>query len=146
MVLLAGAGSACTTMPSTTHEDYDFPKGRAFINKVERPYQVIGEVKERVDFPNVDPTAPMRKLCANYFNKAVQGLVKRARRAGADAVVDVRSVVYLMDGTRESYSTPECSDGGDTGQILVRALAVRWKRKPKLGAKPAARPAPSPSG
>jgi hypothetical protein len=53
--------------------------------------------------------------------------VKYAKQQGADAVIDVRSVVFFEDGSRETYQTAECSDEGDTGQILAQGVAVRWK-------------------
>ena len=67
-------------------------------------------------------------LCRNYFNKAVQDLVKFAHDAGGDAVIDVKSVVLLLDGKTEMYPRPECSDEGAEGQALVRGIAIRWKK------------------
>ncbi len=68
-----------------------------------------------------------KTLCANYYNKAVNSLVEAARRKGADAVIDVKSVVFLEDGRKEEYQTPECADDGMEGQILTQGIAVKWK-------------------
>ena len=60
-------------------------------------------MKGRADYPSLDSNHEEQELCNNYFNKAVADMVKLARERGADAVVDVKSVVVLEDGRVETY-------------------------------------------
>lgn len=130
LVLCVVSVSACSTLPEVRHEKYKFPEGRAFLEDVkDRPYEKLGLVRARVDFPTLDPNRDLASLCPNYYNKAVNDLVKTAREKGGDAVLVVRSVVFLEDGRTEAYAQPECSDEGAEGQILVQGVAVKWKPK-----------------
>jgi hypothetical protein len=142
------AGAACTTLPSPKHGRYRFPK-EAHVGDVKRPYTVLGQVRAKIDFPTLDPESDERTLCRNYYNRAVQDLVRRARDQGADAVIDVKSVVFLEDGRREEYATPECSDDGGEGQILAQGVAVKWKKEAPptviVAPKPRTSPSPAPS-
>jgi hypothetical protein len=104
-----------------------FPKD-AYVGDVKRPYKPLGLVKSRVDFSSLDERREEDALCKNYYNKAVEDLLKRAREKGADAVIDVKSVVFLEDGRMETYATPECADDGHEGQILAQGIAVQWKQ------------------
>jgi hypothetical protein len=117
-------------VPEPQHKSYHFPKGKAFVEGVKRPYKVLGVVRAKVNFPTLDPMREEVDLCKNYYFKAVKDLVSSADEQEADAVVDVRSVVFLADGRREVYPTPECSDDGLEGQILVQGLAVKWEKIP----------------
>ena len=129
LILMLGLG--CSSMPEPQHKSYHFPKGKAFVETIKRPYKVLGVVRAKVNFPTLDPTREEVDLCKNYYFKAVKDLVKSAHEQEADAVVEVRSVVFLADGRKELYSTPECSDDGLEGQILVQGLAVRWEKDPE---------------
>jgi hypothetical protein len=120
-LLFAGCSSI-----AVKHEYHDFPRDRAFVNEVTRSYSKIGVVRSKVDFPSLDAERDEDKLCKNYYNKAVSDLVKMARDKGADAVIDVRSVVFLENGQTEIHKTPECSDDGREGQILAQGVAVKW--------------------
>ena len=100
----------------------------AYVGDVKRPYEAMGLVKTKVDFPSLDPNIDELELCKNYYNKAVADLVRRAKKVGADAVIDVKSVVFLADGRMEFYATPECADEGDEGQILTQGIAIKWKK------------------
>lgn len=126
--LLGLAG--CSSIPEPKHAKYEWPKGLAFIGDPGRPYETLGSVRARADFSNVDFGDHEEALCRNYFNKASRELVKFAKQAGGDAVIDVRSVVVLLDGKVETYPKAECSDEGAEGQVLVRGIAVRWKPEP----------------
>ncbi len=95
-----------------------------------RPHQTLGMVRSKVDFSNLDPNRSEELLCANYFNKSVQQLLEQAKKQGGDAVMHVRSVVFLMDGNVETYAQPECSDDGAEGQVLTQGVAVRWLKAP----------------
>ena len=118
----------CSSMPTPEHKSYRYPTGKAFVEAVKRPYRVIGMVRAKVNFPTLDPMHEESDLCKNYYFKAVKDLVSSASEKEADAVLEVRSVVFLADGRKEVYSTPECSDDGLEGQILVQGLAVQWEK------------------
>jgi len=121
--------SSCSTLPKVSHKTYKFPDGKAFLDDPSRPYDKVGVVRSKVNYPTLDPDTDENRLCPNYFNKSVNELVKFAEEKGADAVVQVRSVVFLIDGRREAYPQPECSDDGQEGQILTEGTAVKWKEK-----------------
>lgn len=98
---------------------------------VNRPYEVLGEVRARANFMSIDAEDDEEKMCQNYFNQAVQKLVSLAKAKGADAVIDVKSVVFLVDGRSELFPRAECADEGGEGQALARGVAIRWKPQPK---------------
>ena len=127
--LLAVAATSCATMPEPRFERHEFPED-AYVGDVKRPYETLGMVKTRVDFPTLYADRDENMLCSNYYNKAAADLVKRARKIGADAVIDIKSVVFLADGRSETYPTPECVDDGDEGQVLAQGIAIRWKQEP----------------
>lgn len=126
---LLAAASGCATIPEPKFHQYTFPKN-AYVGDVQRPYTILGPVRSKVDYQTLDPNHEEKDLCHNYYNKAVRDLVKYAKKQGADAVVDVKSVVFLVDGRTESYPTPECSDDGGDGQVLTQGVAVKWKGGP----------------
>ena len=125
--LLTSALLGCATVPEPKFEKHTFPKN-AYVGDVQRPYTVLGPVRSKVDYVSLDPNHEEGRLCRNYYNKSVRELTKYAKRQGADAVVDVQSVVFLEDGRRETYKTPECSDDGGEGQVLTQGVAVKWKQ------------------
>ncbi len=129
VVLVLAVLTACSSVPSPKFSKHKFPEDGAYIGEVKRAYKALGVVRAKVDFPTLDPANPdldESKLCRNYYNKAVSDLVQAARDKGADAVVDVKSVVFFENGRHETYPTPECSDEGDEGQILAQGIAVKW--------------------
>ncbi len=127
--------SACSSLPTQSFERHVFPKKGAFVEKPDRPYVVLGQVKTKVNWPTLDPSHEESTLCKNYYNKAVKDLVKRAIENGGDGVAEIRSVVFLMDGKTEVHNTPECVDDGEEGQILLQGVAFRWKdKKPRTAA------------
>lgn len=89
----------------------------------------MGLVRTKVDFTTLDPGFDESSLCLNYFNKAARDLVKRAKEKGADAVIDVRSVVFYEGGKSETFPKAECSDDGAEGQVLAQGIAVKWKKE-----------------
>lgn len=127
-------------MPTQRFEIFEFPNQFAFAqaSSVKRPFEPLGWVRSKVNFQSLDVTRDEAILCRNYYNKAVKQLVDTAKQKGADAVVDIKSVVFLEDGRRELYSTPECSDDGFEGQILVQGVAIKWKKEPEPKASPQA--------
>jgi hypothetical protein len=123
---IAACAAACSSTPQPVFKKFAFP-GNAYTGDIQRPYDVLGPVRSRVDFPSLDVAHDEKELCRNYFNKAARDLVKYAKRQGADAVIDVKSVVFLVDGRTETHLTPECSDDGAMGQVLAQGVAVKWK-------------------
>lgn len=124
--------TSCSTLPSLDHEKYSYPTGTAYHGNVNRPYRKLGLVRSKVNFVTLDPGREEADLCKNYFNKAVRELVKIAKARGADAIIDVKSVVFLEDGHMEIYPTPECSDDGMEGQALAQGIAVQWKHPSQI--------------
>jgi len=127
--------ASCTTLPLPEIRPYAFPRDLAWVEEPNRPYETLGVVKTRVEWPAMlRPDISDEALCRNFYNKAVRDLIKRAREAGGDAVAGIRSVVFLFDGQRETHSTPECSDEGDTGQILLQGTVVKFKKEERPAA------------
>jgi hypothetical protein len=109
---------------------YTFPSDAYIGNVKGRKYTVLGTVRSRVDYTTLDPNHEESELCKNYYNKAVRELLKNAKAQGADAVIDVKSVVFYQNGESKTYPTPECSDDGQSGQILAQGIAIQWKKLP----------------
>jgi hypothetical protein len=131
---LLGCGLfSCATIPEPNFKAYAFPEAHVFVDgQPTRKFKVLGPVRVRVNFDSMNPERDEQELCRNAFNKGAGDLLKRAKRElKADAVMDVRSVVYYMDGKTNSFSTPECADDGGEGQILMEAKAVRYIREKK---------------
>jgi hypothetical protein len=126
LVFLLFTLSSCASLPDTHFEKHAFPK-EAFVGDVkDRPYKALGLVKTRVDYQTLDANHEENDLCRNYYNKGARDLVKIAREKGADAVIDLKSVVFFEDGKSMTYPEPECSDDGQDGQILLQGIAVKW--------------------
>ena len=122
--LLASAG--CRTLSDPEVKEYPFPTN-VYVGEPGRPFQALGRVRTKVEWTSLNSTEDEDKLCLNYYNKALFDLYMRARERGADAVVGARSVTFQMDGKVEAHRSPECSDDGQTGQILAEGVAVKWK-------------------
>lgn len=141
---LAGFG-ACTTMHAPQMKHFEFPKGLTFVGDVKRPYTKLGQVRTKVNFTSLDWVHEEAQLCRNYYNKAAYDLYKRSKEQGGDAVIDLRSVVMLENGEVETHTTPECSDDGQEGQILLEGIAIKWvKGTPTQVPSPLPTPAASP--
>ncbi len=113
-----------------------FPKSLVFVEEPTgefkgRPYERLGEVRSKALYPTMEQDPNSERLCRNYYNKAAKDLLKEALKEDAEAVIKVRSVVFLMDGTIEEHVTPECSDDGAEGEILLRGIPIRWKPDPE---------------
>ena len=132
--LMATLGG-CSTLPTPHVTKYDFPKSDVYVEeKPKRKFTILGSVRARVNFNSMNPEREEKDLCNNYYNKAVADLLKRAKKeAKADAVAEVRSVVFFLDGTSKTYVAPECSDDGGEGQVLVQGLAIQWEKDPSAG-------------
>jgi hypothetical protein len=130
-ILILGL-SACSSFPTPKFKAYSFPNDVAFIGNVDRPYQQMGNVRTKVNYQSLDPAREEAELCQNYFNKAVRDMVKMAKAKGADAVIQVKSVVFYEGGQHESYPRPECSDDGMEGQVLTEGIAIKWKNKAEV--------------
>jgi hypothetical protein len=117
----------CAQQTRPKHTWYTFPEDAAFLQEPARPYDVMGTVRAKVNFKSFDEINDEKVLCKNYYNQAVNDLVRMAKEKGAEAVIQVRSVVFLGNGIQEAYVSPECADDGSEGQILTQGVAVKWK-------------------
>lgn len=136
ILMIVGVSAGCSTLPTPEIKKHAFPKQDVYLGEPDRPYDIIGTVRASAHWPSLlMPGANEQALCRNSYNKAAADLLRRARDAGADAVMQVRSVVFYLTGKRETYTTPECSDDGESGEILLEGVAVRYKKpeEPKAG-------------
>ncbi len=134
LLLLASCASAPDLLPER-HNRYRFPRERVYIEEPEgkeagRPYQPLGWVKSKATWSTLDQDPNSPRLCRNYFNKAAKSLLEEAQKAGADAVIKVRSVVLLLDGKLEFHPRAECSDDGAEGEVLLQGIAIKFKPFP----------------
>lgn len=133
LALVAFAGSSCSsTQTIPTPKDtkiYGFPERTAFLTKPDRPYKVLGSVKAREEFLTLNMDGEELVACKNFFNKAVRQMVRDAKKAGGDAVVDVKSNVLHFDGTWASFPRAECADDGQEGQVLTSGVVIQWIEK-----------------
>ncbi len=131
-----------TELPAEKHSVFSYPDDLVYTELPtgkfkDRPYEVLGWVRSKAHFPTLEQDVGNQVLCKNYFNKAAAGLLKEAAKAQGDAVIQVRSIVIFMDGSVHEYPTPECSDDGAEGEVLVKGVAIRWKPLPKKVVLPA---------
>ncbi len=124
---------SCVSVPErASHPQYSFPEKWVYLElptgaEKRRSYKTMGWVRAKADWPTLDQDSYSQSLCKNYFNKAAASLLKEAKKAGADAVIQVRSVVFTLDGKAEEHPLPECSDDGAVGEVLVRGIAIKFK-------------------
>lgn len=140
IAVLAGISLfSCATIPDPKYTPYSFPEGDVFVDtKPTRPFKVLGPVRVRVNYDSLNPDRNEQSLCRNAFNKGAKDLLKRAHRdLKGEAVIEVHSVVYYIDGKSEKFKTPECSDDGGEGQILMEGKAIRYLPDPKPSGEPA---------
>lgn len=139
VLLIVGVSAGCSTLPTPEVKRHVFPKQDVYLGEPDRPYEVMGTVRASAHWPSLLlPGVDEKALCRNSYNKAAADLLRRAREAGADAVIQVRSVVFYLTGKRETYTTPECSDDGESGEILLEGVAIHYKKldEPKVVASP----------
>jgi hypothetical protein len=124
--------ASCATLPAPNYTSYSLPEEGVFIDEVpSRKFKVLGLVRVRVNFSTLNPERDEQELCRNYYRKGLRDLLARARRERkADAIMDVESVVYYLDGKLQAFKSPECSDDGGEGQILLQAKAIRYLPDP----------------
>ncbi len=131
---------SCASLPEPKFKKYHLPEQDVFVDtKPTRRFKELGLVRVRVNFNSLNPDREDQDLCRNFYNKGAADLLKRAKRdKKGDAVMGVRSVVYYMDGKSKKFSTPECSDDGGEGQILLEGKAIRYLPEPKVTSVPSA--------
>jgi hypothetical protein len=148
-MMLLLLGGCATSLPEERHSKYSFPMQKAYIEEptgvnAKRPYEVLGWVKARAAFPTMEQEQNSPALCRNYYNKAVKTLAQEADKAGGEAVIKVRSVVMFLDGKFKEYPNPECSDDGAEGEILVRGIAIKYKKEEPKSRPPLLAPSTAP--
>lgn len=126
--LATWGASGCATLPEPKLHKYTFPK-EAYLHEPTRSYTKLGLVRTRVDYPAFTADHEDTTVCENYFNKAAIDLLKRSKDQGGDAVMQVQSVVFLIDGRQETFAHAECADDGEGGQVLAQGIAIKWKTK-----------------
>ena len=110
---------------------HQFPKDAVFLDRpTGRPYDVLGRVRTKVNFPSLDGQREDSQLCKNYFNKAAKDLLSRAKKVGGDAVMEMRAITFMVDGKSEKHKTAECADDGEEGQVLAEGFVIKWKPEP----------------
>jgi hypothetical protein len=139
-LILLAAGCA-TSLPAERHSPHAFPQADVYVEQplgphLNQPVKPLGWVRTRVRFPTLEQDVNNAALCRNYYNKAAGQLLKEARKVGADAVIQVRSVVLLFSGQMQEFPTPECSDDGAEGEILLKGIAVKYLPFPVPTPKP----------
>lgn len=108
-----------------------------------RKYEVLGSVRATKTYSTLNQDLSdeqEEQLCRRAFTDAARDLLRNARDNGGDAVVDVHSVVFLMDGRRETFDKPQCTDDGEEGEALVQGIAVKWGVTAPQAAPKAAKP------
>ena len=125
---------SCASVPEerVQHDHFNFPESGVFPELPSgkfknREYQVLGWVRSKAHWPTLHEEGYNEGLCRNYYNKTSRSLLKEAKKVGADAVIQVRSVVFMLDGRVQEFPTPECSDDGAEGEILLRGIAIKFK-------------------
>lgn len=131
---LAWGGGGCSSLPEPKINKHEFPRDAFIETPKDRKFEKLGIVKTKVNFPSLSASLETPwtddSLCENYFNKAAANLIKESKKKGGDAVMEVRSVVFLMDGKRETHKKAECSDDGQEGQVLAQGEAIKWVKEP----------------
>lgn len=126
--------AACSSLPDPKHRFFEFPKQGVYLGRPpesQGPYERLGVVKTKLEWPTLSPDYDETRLCQSYFNKAMADLLKRAReQVQADAVIEARSVVLLVNGQLETHPRAECSDDGQEGQVLAQGIAIRYLPPP----------------
>ena len=143
--------AACSTsLPEEHHKVFPFPEKHVYVElptgpDANRPYETLGWVRTKVHYPTMEQDPNNLGLCRNYYNKGAAQLLKEAKKVGGEAVVQIRSVVMMMDRTVQEYPTPECSDDGAEGEILLKGIAIKFKKIEKIDpTKPISRPTSAP--
>ena len=143
LILLLSSCASGGGLPEEKHGTFTYPETSVYSEEPTgkdqgRSYKVLGWVRAKAEYPTLEQTQNDPRLCRNYFNKAARSLLKEAKKAGGDAVIKVRSVVLLMDGKMQEYPTPECADDGEQAEILLRGIAVKFRKPDEV--KPALAP------
>ncbi len=134
-VLVAAAlFSGCSSAPSGkkgTEAPRPLPAGVSFDEGGGRPYQKVGTVRAWHEFKTeLDESfddKEFQRRCRQAFREAAAKVLKIAQEHGGEAVIQLRSVVFLADGRKEFLPRAECADDGDEGEALVEGMAVRWR-------------------
>ncbi|NDD90764.1 hypothetical protein EBZ37_01580, partial [bacterium] len=108
--------SACASAPKSNSQPEDWvlrptPEG-VFMGKPERAFKTVGTVRTWQGFPtSLDDSfteTEFNRRCRKAFYEASGKLLGIAREHGAEAVVEVNSVVFLADGRKEYHPKAEC--------------------------------------
>jgi len=150
VVMAACASTAPKSQKASSEPPRLLPSG-VYFGDPGRPYQVVGTVRTWKEFAtSLDDSfneQEMQRRCNQAFFDASTKLLGIARENGGEAVMDVRSVIFLADGRKEYHPRAECSEDGEEGEALVQGTAIKWTAAPRAkaasgAAKPAAASTP----
>ncbi len=103
---------------------------QVFFSQPSRAFEVLGTARSWHEFKtSLDESYDEKEFsrrCQQAFYQAAQKVLGIARSHGGDAVMQVKSVVFLADGRKEFYPRPECVDDGEEGEALVEGQVIRW--------------------
>ncbi|MEN9722064.1 MAG: hypothetical protein RJB38_50 [Pseudomonadota bacterium] len=126
--VLVAAACASAPKPKQSAEVLPLVPAGVYLQEPARAYRVVGTVRAWEEFTTaLDDSFDEREFqrrCRKAFHDASVKLLRTAQENGGNAVVKIRSVVFLADGRKELYAQPECADDGDSGEALVEGLAV----------------------
>jgi hypothetical protein len=151
-VLVAAAlFCGCSSTPAgkkSTEVQRALPVGVSFDEGGGRPYQKVGTVRAWQEFKTeLDESfndKEFQRRCRLAFREAATKVLKIAQEHGGEAVIQIRSVVFLADGRKEFLPSAECADDGDAGEALVEGIAVRWTGPAPVERPPVASPTRKP--
>jgi hypothetical protein len=142
---------SCSSAPTgkkSAEAQRPLPAGVTFDDGGGRPYQKVGTVRAWQEFKTeLDESfddKEFQRRCRQAFREAAAKVLKIAQEHGGEAVIQVRSVVFLADGRKEYLPSAECADDGDAGEALVEGMAVRWTGPAPVEKTPAASPTRKP--
>lgn len=136
VLIVSSVLAACaSSLPKERHSVYTFPEREVYVEqptgkRFGQAFKPLGWVKTKVRWPTMEQVPNDQSLCRNYYNKGASQLLDEAEKVGAEAVIQVRSVVLLLNGQLQEHPTPECSDDGAEGEILMKGIAIKYEPTP----------------
>lgn len=121
---------SCATLPEEKIDIVQPPKSGIYLDlppQATGEYVELGDVKTKINF-KMSQMYEDEFLCQNAYHRGLKDLLHRAEAKGGNAIMNIRSVVFYLDGKNESFKTPECSFETEEGQILMQAKVIRLSK------------------